>query len=113
MIQILAINATARNACITGDLPTADRLFTQEINADNNNYNSYANRSFVMARKADWDHALDDALKVRYSSCRDLLICAVLHINIEHQYPTILDGLYLQGHRTLWKTTVPRRNESI
>jgi hypothetical protein len=66
-MQILVINTTARNACLTGDLSTADRLLTQEINADNNDYDSYANRSFVMARKADWDHALDDALKVRYT----------------------------------------------
>ncbi|KAG1800334.1 uncharacterized protein HD556DRAFT_1028494 [Suillus plorans] len=61
--EILAINTTARNACITGDLPTAVRLFTQEINADGNDYNSYANRSFVKARNSDWDCALDDALK--------------------------------------------------
>ncbi|KAG2337096.1 hypothetical protein BDR05DRAFT_970635 [Suillus weaverae] len=61
--EILTINTTARDACITGDLATADRLLTQEINTDSNDYNSYANRSFVMARKADWDRALDDALK--------------------------------------------------
>ncbi|KAG2339145.1 hypothetical protein BDR05DRAFT_968226, partial [Suillus weaverae] len=61
--NILVINTTARDACITGDLATADRLLTQEINTHSNDYNSYANRSFVMARKADWDHALDDALK--------------------------------------------------
>ncbi|KAG2070046.1 WD40 repeat-like protein [Suillus decipiens] len=64
-IEILTIDKTARNACITGDLPTADRLLTQEINSDGNDYNSYANHSFVMARKADWDRAFDDALKVR------------------------------------------------
>ncbi|KAG2363571.1 hypothetical protein BDR07DRAFT_1403970 [Suillus spraguei] len=61
--NILAIDISARNACITGDLSTAGRLLTKEINDDNNDYISYANRSFVMARKADWDHALDDALK--------------------------------------------------
>ncbi|KAG2363719.1 hypothetical protein BDR07DRAFT_1403412 [Suillus spraguei] len=61
--EILAIDISARNACITGDLSTAHRLLTKEINDDSNDYNSYANRSFVMARKADWDHALDDALK--------------------------------------------------
>ncbi|KAG2031700.1 WD40-repeat-containing domain protein [Suillus americanus] len=61
--NILAINTTARNACITGDLLTAHGLLTQYINADSNDYNSYANRSFVMARRADWDRALDDALK--------------------------------------------------
>jgi hypothetical protein len=63
-MQILTINTTARNACTAGDLPTADRLLTQEINADSNDHNPYANRSFVMARKADWDHALDDAQRV-------------------------------------------------
>ncbi|KAG2337057.1 hypothetical protein BDR05DRAFT_1063445 [Suillus weaverae] len=62
--NILAVNTTAREACITGDLVTADRLLSREINTDSNDYNSYANRSFVMARKADWDRALDDALKV-------------------------------------------------
>ncbi|KAG2359514.1 hypothetical protein BDR07DRAFT_1414832, partial [Suillus spraguei] len=61
--EILAIDTTARNACITGDLSTADRLLTKEINANINDYNSHANRSFVMARKGDWDRALDDALK--------------------------------------------------
>ncbi|KAG2066807.1 WD40 repeat-like protein [Suillus decipiens] len=61
--EILAIDTAARNACITGDLSTADRLLTKELNNDSNDYNSYANRSFVMARKADWDRALDDALK--------------------------------------------------
>ncbi|KAG1779332.1 hypothetical protein EV702DRAFT_96525 [Suillus placidus] len=63
-MQILTINTTARDACITGDLATADRLLTQEVKTDSNDYNSYANRSFVMARKADWDRALDEALKV-------------------------------------------------
>ncbi|KAG1786305.1 quinon protein alcohol dehydrogenase-like superfamily [Suillus plorans] len=61
--NILAINTTARDACITGDLPTADRLLTKDIGVDSNDYNSYANRSFVKARNSDWDHALDDALK--------------------------------------------------
>ncbi|KAG2336497.1 hypothetical protein BDR05DRAFT_971015, partial [Suillus weaverae] len=61
--EILVIDTTARDACITGDLATANRLLTQEINTHSNDYNSYANRSFVMARKADWDRALDDALK--------------------------------------------------
>ncbi|KAG0699367.1 hypothetical protein DFH29DRAFT_1081318 [Suillus ampliporus] len=63
MSQILAINTSARNACIAGDLSTAEEIFTREINADASNFNSYANRSLVMARKDDWDHALDDAIK--------------------------------------------------
>ncbi|KAG2144578.1 hypothetical protein DEU56DRAFT_910509 [Suillus clintonianus] len=56
--QILVINANLRNACIAGDLSTADLLLTQNINADGNNYTSYANRSFVMERRHDWDNAL-------------------------------------------------------
>ncbi|KAG0700212.1 hypothetical protein DFH29DRAFT_1056381 [Suillus ampliporus] len=63
MPQILTINTAARNACIAGDLSTAQQVFTQEIDADSSNYTSYANRSFVMARKNAWDHALDDARK--------------------------------------------------
>jgi tetratricopeptide (TPR) repeat protein len=58
----IAIHTTARNACISGDLLLAEELLTQEIDSDPNNYTSYANRSFVMARKQDWDHALRDAL---------------------------------------------------
>ncbi|KAG0703318.1 hypothetical protein DFH29DRAFT_1078995 [Suillus ampliporus] len=61
--QILTINTSARNACIAGDLSTAEQLLTQEIDADANNYTSWANHSFVMARKHDWDNALDDAMK--------------------------------------------------
>ncbi|KAG1728721.1 WD40-repeat-containing domain protein [Suillus paluster] len=62
--KILAIKPTARNACIMGDLHIAEELFTQEINADAaNNYTSYANRSFIMARKLEWDHALQDAVE--------------------------------------------------
>lgn len=66
-MQILPITATVRSACITGDLSTAEELLTQEIGADVNNYNSYANRAFVMARKLSWDHALQDAIKARYT----------------------------------------------
>jgi hypothetical protein len=64
-LQILAINITARNACLSGELLTADRLLTQYIGANGNDYNVYANRSFVKARNLDWDCALEDALKVR------------------------------------------------
>lgn len=70
MPQILSIDAIARNACIAGRLSTAEELFTREIDIDCNSYiyESYANRSLVVARKHDWDHALEDAIKVR---CRD------------------------------------------
>ncbi|KAJ8585522.1 WD40 repeat-like protein [Rhizopogon salebrosus TDB-379] len=61
--KMLAMNTVVRNACIDGDLPTAEELLTQEIDANGNNYHSYANRSVVMARKLDWDRALDDATK--------------------------------------------------
>jgi hypothetical protein len=63
-VQILAITTSARDACITGDLPTAEELLTQNIHTDANDYTSYAHRSFVMARRHDWDHALQDAIKV-------------------------------------------------
>ena len=58
------------NACIKGDLSTAEELISQEIDANGENYRLYANRSVVLARRLDWDHALDDASKVR---CADLI----------------------------------------
>ncbi|KAG1799936.1 uncharacterized protein HD556DRAFT_1525177 [Suillus plorans] len=54
---------TARDACLTGDLSLAEELLTQEIHANANDFTSYANRSFVMARKHNWDNALEDAIK--------------------------------------------------
>ncbi|KAG2744098.1 hypothetical protein P692DRAFT_201794166, partial [Suillus brevipes Sb2] len=60
--KILAIT-TARHACVTGDLSTAEELLTQDIHTDANHYTLYTHRSFVMARKHDWDHALEDAIK--------------------------------------------------
>jgi WD40 repeat protein len=68
--QILAMNTTVRNACITGDLPTAEELLTQAIDVNGDNHRSYAVRAVVMARKLDWDNALRDATKVR---CTDLV----------------------------------------
>jgi hypothetical protein len=67
-IQILALNPTVRDACISGNLATAEELLTQEIKTNGNNYNSYANRSFLMARKLNWDGAIHDALKVRHTA---------------------------------------------
>jgi hypothetical protein len=43
-------------------------LLTQEIGINTNNHDPYANRSLVMARKHDWDRALDDAVKVNRPS---------------------------------------------
>ncbi|KAG2365169.1 hypothetical protein BDR07DRAFT_1354004 [Suillus spraguei] len=60
--KILAVT-TARNACINGDLSTAEELLTQYINANPNNHTSYSHRSFIIARKHDWDNALQDAIK--------------------------------------------------
>ncbi|KAG0702300.1 hypothetical protein DFH29DRAFT_1079532 [Suillus ampliporus] len=62
-MKILTISTTARDACIAGDLSTAEKLLTQEIYTEANNHTSCANRSLVMARKQDWDRALDDANK--------------------------------------------------
>jgi hypothetical protein len=45
-------------------LYTAEKVLTQEITADARNFASYANRSFVMARKLSWEKALQDANKV-------------------------------------------------
>lgn len=65
-MQILSVNTEVRNACLTGNLTVAQQLFAQQTDADGNNHNSYAYRSFIMAQKCDWDHALLDALRVRY-----------------------------------------------
>jgi hypothetical protein len=65
-VQILAIT-TARDACVTGDLATAEELLTQEIHTNTNDYTSYAHRSFVMVRKHNWDHAHEDAIKVSHT----------------------------------------------
>jgi hypothetical protein len=63
-MQILLVTTTVREAFVAGDLSTAEKLLTQEIEAGTGNYISYANRSFVMARKLDWGCALQDAVKV-------------------------------------------------
>ncbi|KAG1731856.1 WD40-repeat-containing domain protein [Suillus paluster] len=62
-LKILAITMTVHKACITGDLAVAEKILMQEINTDANNNTSYANRSLIMARKLDWDRALQDAIK--------------------------------------------------
>jgi hypothetical protein len=63
-MQILFVTTTVHEAFVVGDLSTAEKLLTQEIEAGTDNYISYANRSLVMARKLDWDRALQDAVKV-------------------------------------------------
>jgi hypothetical protein len=64
-VQILAIT-TAQDAFITGDLPAAEELLAQDIHNDANDHTSYAHRSFIMARKHAWNHALDDAIRASY-----------------------------------------------
>ncbi|KAG1906277.1 uncharacterized protein F5891DRAFT_1004825 [Suillus fuscotomentosus] len=61
--ELLAITNTTRSASIRGDLSTAERILTLEIATDAKNFASYANRSFILARKLDWDNALHDATK--------------------------------------------------
>ncbi|KAG1813609.1 WD40-repeat-containing domain protein [Suillus subaureus] len=58
----LPINTTVRNACIAGDLHTAEDILNQEIGTDGDNCASCASRSIVMARNSDWDQALRDAV---------------------------------------------------
>lgn len=62
-IQTNVITKTDCNTCTTEVLSTAEIVLTQDIDAGANNYACYANRSFVMARKFDWDCALQDATK--------------------------------------------------
>ncbi|KAG2749928.1 WD40 repeat-like protein [Suillus brevipes Sb2] len=61
--KVLAIKPDVRNACIAWDFTTAEIALIEDVKADANNHASYANRALVMARKADWDRALHDAIK--------------------------------------------------
>ncbi|KAG2151591.1 uncharacterized protein EDB93DRAFT_1249232 [Suillus bovinus] len=63
LFDFLAIQTTLHDASITDTLHTAEELLTQEIHADDNSYKSYANRSVVRARRAEWKNALQDAVK--------------------------------------------------
>jgi hypothetical protein len=101
--QILDIT-TACNACLTGDLSTAEELLTQEIHTNPNNYTSYAHHSFIMSRKQAWDLALEDAIKVSYTDppWPSYSILAFIHA-IVHQHSVLTDRLYLQGHCPLRK----------
>jgi hypothetical protein len=92
--QIFAMNTTVRNICISGDLPSAEELLTQEIEATGDNYRLYANRSVVMARKLDWDHALDDAIKVRCSDLVTLSQYTNFVATIVPQHSAFINGIY-------------------
>ncbi|KAG1813686.1 WD40-repeat-containing domain protein [Suillus subaureus] len=62
LFDILTIPATLHNGSIIDILHAAEELLTQEIDADDD-YESYANRSVVRARHAEWENALQDATK--------------------------------------------------
>ncbi|KAG2743979.1 hypothetical protein P692DRAFT_20744842 [Suillus brevipes Sb2] len=82
------MHETVRNAFIGGDLHTVEDLLTQEIDADDNNHNSYANRSVVRARNSEWDNALQDAVKS--VAIRPSLLGYISH------------GIALCGKQQLW-----------
>lgn len=58
----MAITA-AHDACITGDLDTAEEILTRGIHTDANDYTLYAHRSFILSRKHAWGLAIDNATK--------------------------------------------------
>ncbi|KAG2359701.1 hypothetical protein BDR07DRAFT_1414469 [Suillus spraguei] len=83
--ELLAI--TKRTASITEDLSIAEKVLTKEITADAKNFASHANRSFVMARKLEWNRALQDAnksLAIRTSLAgyvaKGIALCGQQHI---------------------------------
>ncbi|KAG2749923.1 hypothetical protein P692DRAFT_201464203 [Suillus brevipes Sb2] len=45
------------------DWPTAEKALNLDIYTNPNDHIAYANRAFVMARKSNWDRALQDAIK--------------------------------------------------
>ena len=65
-MKCLSLNTTVRNTCIFEHPPTTEEVLSQEIGIDENNHNYFAIRSFVLARRCEWDHALHDAIRVRY-----------------------------------------------
>jgi hypothetical protein len=101
-MQILAIQATLRDASVTGISHAAESLLTQGIDADD--YQSYANRSVIRARHAEWENALQDAAKVRYyayhEATEDRLTRLYLTVDCD---PALLIRFYFQGHRPLRK----------
>ena len=88
-MQALAMNTTVPNACIiAGNLHTAQELLTEEVDAD-----GYANRSVVRARNFEWDHALQDAIKVRHIPYYGPVRFTLLGDSIVHCNPTLVNGL--------------------
>jgi len=112
-VQILAIK-TARDACLTGDLSTAEELLTQEIHTDPNDYTSYAHRSFIMSRQHAWDLALEDAIKVSYTDPSWPSYSVIAFIcDIVYQHSVLVDGLHLQGNCLVWTRSHPGGKDSV
>jgi hypothetical protein len=106
-VQVLA-DTTARHACVTGDLPTAEVLLSLDIHTDANNYTSYAHSSFVMARKHAWDLALEDAIKASYIDPSWPWYDGLTFIrDIVYQHSALIDWLHLQRHRPLRQRSYP------
>jgi hypothetical protein len=104
-MQILTIPATLRNGSITDILHSAEELLTQKIDADDNDYESYANRSVVRARHAEWENALQDAAKVRHFAYHEAADDRLTSQSIAIQ-PSLLGyiskGIALCGNGQLW-----------
>jgi hypothetical protein len=100
--ELLAITKTTQIASITGDLSTAEKILTQEIIADIKNFASYANRSFVMARKLNWENALQDATKVKTTQHAQLKIADLDGFAVPCHTP-IVGWVYRQGYCPLRK----------
>ncbi|KAG2124485.1 WD40-repeat-containing domain protein [Suillus cothurnatus] len=111
LFDFLGVDTTVHNACISGNLSAAENLLTQDIDADSNNYSSYATRSIVLAQVSEWDKALQDSVKVRFSASYGAI--HVLFGDIVHCHPTLFIGLYLQGHRPLRQPAVLGRHGSF
>ena len=86
-------------------------MLAQQINLDRNNHNAYANRSFILSRKCDWDDALDDALQVR--DAHHYYCLAVDWSNVVSQHSGFLARVHLQRHRPLRKIGIPQSDKSI
>lgn len=111
-MQILPVTTAVREAFITGDLSRAEELLTQEIEADATNHISYANFSLIMARKLDWDRALQNAAKVTMTHHTSLKY-ANYHLDIVPQHKAFFDRIYHQRYGFLRQTECPRRRGSL
>ncbi|KAG2346374.1 hypothetical protein BDR05DRAFT_780248 [Suillus weaverae] len=109
-MHILVLNTTVHNVCITGDLRTAEDLITREIDENDNNHELYAKRSVVRTRSSDWDDALQDVVKVRYSIYHDALddrstqLCRIVYC-----HSALVIRLHFQGYCPLPQQAALRR----